>query len=99
MVDKQVVVEIILDALRSLNAELDAQAQVPVSVSTPLFGADATLDSLSLVSVIVDVETGVAEAFGHAVSLTDDRALSQPVSPFTDVRTLADYVVSQLDAR
>lgn len=96
VVDKQAVAEVVFRALRSLNEELDADRRVPVAMDTRLFGPDASLDSLSLVSVIVDVESGVADAFGKAVSLTDDRAMSQPVSPFSDVATLTDYVVSQL---
>jgi hypothetical protein len=37
------------------------------------------------VSVIVDVEGAVSEQAGRDISLTDDRAMSQAVSPFTDV--------------
>jgi hypothetical protein len=44
------------------------------------------------VSVIVDVEGDVSGAIGRAISLTDDRAMSRAVSPFTDVQALADYI-------
>lgn len=90
------VLEIILGALRNLNEELAEDKRVPVGENTRLFGPDAPLDSLSLVSVIVDVEAGVADAFDRPLSLTDDRAMSQPVSPFSDVAALADYVVALL---
>lgn len=96
MNQRDTVVEIVFRALRALNEELDADKQVPLSVDTKLFGPDATLDSLSLVSVIVDVETAVADDLGKAVSLTDDEAMSQEVSPFSTVATLADYIVRQL---
>lgn len=98
MVNKQVVAEVVFRALRSLNEELDADKRVPIAMDTRLFGPNALLDSLSLVSVIVDVESGVADEFGKAVSLTDDHAMSQPVSPFSDVATLTDYIVRQLAA-
>jgi len=93
---KTVVTEIIYRALRSLNEELGASEQVALAPDTRLFGPEASLDSLSLVSVIVDVEAGVAEECGQPVSLTDDRAMSQPVSPFSNVDTLADYIVKLL---
>ena len=83
---------IILDALERLNDELDAP--IEVGPQTRLFGADAVIDSLSLVSVIVDVEADVSDALGIPVSLTDDRAINQPVSPFTDPEALAAYVVT-----
>jgi hypothetical protein len=89
----ELVQNIIFRALDSLNAELPPASRVPVSVDTPLFGGQAALDSLSLVSVIIDVETGVADELGHPISLTDDRALNQKVSPFSDVRALTSYIL------
>jgi hypothetical protein len=38
----------------------------------------------------------VSTASGRAVSLTDDRAMSQEVSPYTDVESLTAYVVELL---
>ena len=63
-----------------------------IDLDTRLFGADAVLDSLSLVSVIVDVETAISERVGHDICLTDDRAMSQEISPFSNVNTLSAYV-------
>ncbi|NUZ08196.1 acyl carrier protein [Piscinibacter koreensis] len=91
------VIEIIYGALRGLNEELPEDQRVPLAEGTLLFGPDASLDSLSLVSVIVDVESGVGDRFGKAVSLTDDEAMSQSVSPFSSVSTLADYIVQLLE--
>jgi acyl carrier protein len=90
------VLEIILEALENLNQELDAAQQVVIGPATPLFGPDAQLDSLSLVSVIVDVETALTMKWGLPVSLTDDRAMSREISPFDDVGTLTDYVLELL---
>jgi hypothetical protein len=46
--------------------------------------------------VIVDVEEAVSSASGRTVALTDDRAMSREVSPFTDVQALTAYVVELL---
>jgi acyl carrier protein len=96
MASKTTVIDIIYRALQALNEELSADKQVPLNPQTRLFGPEATLDSLSLVSVIVDVEAGVADDLGKTVSLTDDEAMSQEVSPFSSVDTLADYILKQL---
>jgi acyl carrier protein len=93
---RQAVLAIILQALESLNEELDAAQQVEVGPTTPLFGPAAQLDSLSLVSVIVDVETALTMQWGLPVSLTDDRAMSRDISPFDDVGALTDYVLELL---
>lgn len=94
MLTEKDVLEIILRALRNLNDELGDDEKFEVGARTPLFGPDATLDSLALVSVIVDVEGDVSQALGRSISLTDDRAMSQQVSPFDDVQTLLQYVMT-----
>lgn len=98
MSTRAAIIEIIFNALRSLNDELEEDKRVPIAADTKLFGPEASLDSLSLVSVIVDVESGVADATGKSVSLTDDKAMSQDVSPFSDVNALADYICAELQA-
>ncbi len=87
---------IILEALENLNQELDEGQRVEIGPVTPLFGPHAQLDSLSLVSVIVDVETALTLKWNAPISLTDDRAMSREISPFDDVGTLSDYVMELL---
>ena len=87
---KDEALSIIFHALEQLNEELDTP--IEVGPHTPLFGANAVIDSLSLVSVKVDVETDLADALGIPLSLSGDRALNQPVAPLTDPGPLAAYV-------
>jgi len=87
------VLEIIFRALNNLNDEMGPDDKFDVTPTTKLFGADATLDSLALVSVIVDVEGDVSSALDRSISLTDDRAMSQKISPFDDVQTLLNYIM------
>lgn len=84
---------IVFRALEALNQELPEADRVPVSPDAMLLGEAAVLDSLSLVSVILDVEAGIEAEFGRALSLTDDRAMSQPTSPFADVKSLTAYIL------
>jgi len=93
MLTETQILEIILRALQNLNAELPKDDQFEVCPTTPLFGSNATLDSLALVSVIVDVEGDVSSALGQSISLTDDRAMNQEISPFNDVQTLLNYIM------
>jgi len=62
-----------------------------------LFGDGSIIDSLDLVSVIVDVESEISDITDTAIALTDDRALSQEVSPFDSVKNLADYIMILLE--
>jgi len=93
MLTKENVLEIILRALQNLNEELDDSEKFVVDSNLSLFGPDATLDSLALVSVIVDVEGDVSAALGRSISLTDDRAMTQEISPFDNVQTLLNYIM------
>jgi acyl carrier protein len=92
MLTKESIQVIILNALNNINEERGADEKLKIDLDTRLFGADAVLDSLSLVSVIVDVETSLSERVGRDICLTDDRAMSQETSPFSDVNTLSAYV-------
>lgn len=92
MLKKDVIQAIILQALKNINDERGPDEQLKIDLNTRLFGADAVLDSLSLVSVIVDVESAVSEQVGYEISLTDDRAMSQEISPFGDVNSLTAYI-------
>jgi acyl carrier protein len=92
MLNKDVIQAIILQALKNINEERGPDEQLKIDLNTRLFGADAVLDSLSLVSVIIDVESAVSEQAGHEISLTDDRAMSQEISPFSDVKSLTSYI-------
>jgi len=94
--DAAAVEQLILDALTTLNEELDEHERIDVTPATALFGPEAAIDSLSLVSVIVDVETALNE-LGLDASLTDDRAMSRELSPFTDVPALKDYILELVE--
>ena len=83
----------IFQALANLNKEREGEVQVPLAIETPLFGKNSLLDSLALVSVIVDVETAVSDELGEAICLTSEEALTQEKSPFADVRALCDYIL------
>lgn len=90
--DRKKILDLVLSAAHDINNERILEEQFEVAENTLLFGVGAKLDSLSLVSLIVDVESMVSELIGRDVSLTDDRAMSQAVSPFTSIATLTDYI-------
>ena len=93
MIEATEVEKIILTALANLNEELPADRRINISVDTVLFGVNAELDSLSLVSLVVEVESEVNTKLGLDITLADERAMSRPVLPFTSVQTLRDYVL------
>jgi hypothetical protein len=99
MVTSETIETVILSALHSLNNELPDDAKIQVNGQTALFGVDAMIDSLSLVSLIVDIESALNSDHGLEISLTDDRAMTRSVSPYTDVAALKSYIVELASER
>jgi acyl carrier protein len=79
-------------ALDDLNQMLPDENQVPNDPSAPLIGRGARIDSMGLVSLIVAIEEGLLDEYDIALTLVDDRAMSQERSPFRTLGTLTEFV-------
>jgi len=82
---------IVLEALRVTNLSRDPGAPLEVSPAARIFGRGSPLDSMGLVTLLLDLEEAL-RSDGLAVTLTDDRAMSQTRSPFRSVPSLVDYI-------
>jgi acyl carrier protein len=61
-------------------------------MDTHLIGRGSVLDSMGLVTLIVDIEQRLEEECDAVLVLADDRAMSMKKSPFRSVQALTDYV-------
>ncbi len=95
-VDRQGVLQAIFATIDEINETLPDNRKLEKSTETQLFGDQGKLDSLGLVSLIVSLEQHVADEFGLAVTLADEKAVSRKSSPFRTVETLTDYVIEKL---
>ena len=94
MDDPENIIAAIYRAVDWINGELPPDRQLTKAPETRLVGSESVLDSMQLVSLIVAIEREVEDAFGLAVTLADERALSMNASPFRSIRSLADYIGS-----
>lgn len=90
--NREQLVEIIVSSLGEILADQGEDEFGELGESTYLIGPRSIVDSLSLVSLIVDVEQRLREERGVSLSIADERAMSQEKSPFRSVGTLAGYV-------
>jgi D-alanine--poly(phosphoribitol) ligase subunit 2 len=90
------VVDLIVQKIRDVNPPTLAAGGIELGAETRLFGNKGVFDSIGLVSLIVEVEQGLADACGVNITLADERAMSQKHSPFRTVDTLAQYAVQLL---
>lgn len=98
--DKGAVQGIIVSSLKAVLLERENGLQSPlppIDESTLLFGPRSIVDSLTLVSLIVNVEQKINEEMGVSIVIADERAMSQQRSPFRTIGTLSDYVQRLVD--
>jgi len=60
-----------------------------------LYGACGVLDSMSLVSIVIDVEQMIEEQLGVKMTLVNDSAMSPKGSPLQSVNTFANYILER----
>ena len=82
----------VLAAVHKLGEDIENEFLKSASSETSLIGRKSEVDSITLVSIIVDVEERLADQLGLDVVLADERAMSQKRSPFRTIQTLAEYV-------
>ena len=91
--DKEQITATILTTLNDLVDTLPDNQKFKPGVDTKLFGAGSLIDSLTLVSFIVELESVLSSEFDTEIVLTDDRAMTREKSPFESVDELANYIV------
>ena len=94
--DRSELIDLITTHLSELLADDPERAAQPIAEHTHLYGSNGLLDSLRLVSLVLDLEQSVNERLGTAITSADSRAMSQQRSPFRSVGSLADYVAQTL---
>jgi acyl carrier protein len=80
---------IIFDNIKKIKPSISDNI---LSGDSALFGSSSELDSLDLINLIVGIENDLSFNLNIQVTLANDEALSQEISPFTTVNTLVDYI-------
>jgi acyl carrier protein len=92
MIDRNTAVSIVMKSLRDVIEQTGAEIPAEINEDTVIVGAGAVLDSIEVVSLIVEVEQHLEMEHDVSVTLASDKAMSQRTSPFRTVRVLADHV-------
>jgi acyl carrier protein len=96
MIERSVAYDIVVASLKEVFAQTGAPVPEGVGDDTVLVGKDAVLDSLGVVSLIVEVEQQIEGAHSISLTLANDKAMSQRNSPFRTVGVLTDHVMSMI---
>jgi acyl carrier protein len=69
-----------------------------ISPSLELIGKNSELDSMSLVTLILDIEEKINAKYNILITLANEKAMSSNNSPFKTVDTLTNYIKTLLQA-
>ncbi len=92
-VDPRGIESVVLAAIDIVNQSRLPSEQLAMHSDAAIFGDGSPLDSLGLVSLLIEIEDQLAVR-GLPLSLSDERAMSQKRSPFRDVPSLVAYIQS-----
>lgn len=96
MIDRSAALSIVIASIEEVFAQTGTDAPGALTEDTVLVGKDAVLDSLGVVSLIVEVEQRVEGEHNASVTLANDKAMSARNSPFRTVGVLTDHVVAMV---
>lgn len=94
---RDIIVREILHCLGQLGREWNREELLIADENTRLYGEKSGIDSIGLVTLMVEVEARLSREFGRELVLASEQAMSLKHSPFRRVGTLADYVVSLIE--
>jgi acyl carrier protein len=92
----EIAFEIVKTAVEELADELGYDNLRNPSAETELFGGPDGIDSLSLVSLVAEIERETERRVSKRILLADERAMSRRNSPFRTVGTLSEFLQERL---
>jgi acyl carrier protein len=93
---REALMELVRSALSDALGEKGREVPKDLGPDTEIFGRGGLLDSLGLVTMIMEIESRLEEEHGVSVVLASDRAMSRRTSPFRSMGAVIEYIEAQL---
>jgi len=90
--DRETIARLVMSSLHDVLSQKDQPLPDLANGAVHLIGQQALLDSLGLVTLIVDLEQRLEEDYGVALVLADEQAMAQRSSPFRTPQALTEYI-------
>jgi acyl carrier protein len=94
-ISREDLLKIATEALSDALAEKAKKLPADLSPETEIFGRGSLLDSLGLVTMVMELETRLEEEHGVTVVLASEKAMSRRSSPFRTLGALVDYIEAE----
>lgn len=96
-IERENIINLLLTTLEAHFDEINESVDLSVREDIKLFGGDGLLDSIGLVSYVVEVEEKLEDEYDISVVLADEKAMSRRTSPFARISYLADYILEVIN--
>jgi len=93
MIEREQALQAVITCLKEAVVQTGGDPAA-VEEQTVIIGPGAPIDSIGVVSLIVDIEQRLEMDFQVSVTLASDKAMSQKNSPFRTAGVLADHVLA-----
>jgi len=87
------------EVIEKLSATIEDKSFDSAKENPELLGKNAVLNSLELVTFLVELEQAMNDKHNLEISLMDERAMSRTSSPFRSVTALVDYIHELTDGK
>ena len=88
--------KMIFESYKETNNSLDIEEKTESFSLVPLYGENSSMDSLGLVSFLINLEQKIEDQLGITITIADEKAMSLKNSPFRTIGTLSEYLKERL---
>ena len=92
MTTKKAIINLIYEVIESTNSMNYPEIQIKKSLDTIILGEGSDLDSLGLITFIVELEQKISETYNISFVLLDEELLQDTSGPYSNVIKLAMYI-------
>lgn len=89
---KEQIYKIVVETFKNVINDNEKKLSSEPDNNILLMGQDSLFDSVDLVTFIVSLEQSIEDEYNLEITLADERAMSQKISPFKTIGTVCDYI-------
>lgn len=94
---KKEIETLLIDVIQEQDLYLDQPVDMSAGGDTILYANDGQLDSLSLITIIADMEKQILIRYGVKLQLANERDLSTENSPFKTLSKMHEFILEKLE--
>ena len=94
---KEIILKKIYESIDEHNILNPEEYQMSKSLVTPIMGNNSVLDSLGLLSFLVDLESKIKEQIDLRCNLVNEELISDNSKHYEDVQSILSYILSIME--